>query len=384
MRVGTISLNINAPDFNYGAMLHSWAFQQYLKQQSNVEYTEIIDYTMPILEGQNLKYPIKEAITGLHLKSLIYHLKNRSMYQSRYRKFERFIKTNICKSGKKYTQATLNVAKLDYDCIICESDVIWAPGFSGGHFDRSFFLALDSMKGMRRIAYAPSMSNGNLNAEQEKELRELLQYPEYISCRESYEKEILEKYTNKPVSHVLDPVLLLDADSYKGICAPKLLKEKYLLLYLPVDDNENLRTYAQRYAKQHSLKILEISTKLKSYEDDQRKCIGDAGIEEFLSAIKCADVVFTNSFHAICFSILFNIEFYAFSRAYAGKVEDICKTFDLENRFFADDNFIEQKPINYMKVNEKYNRLKQQSMEWLEKAMCVWGGKKTKAHSLQV
>ena len=45
----------------------------------------------------------------------------------------------------KYVQSKLETAKLNYDCVICESDVIWSPGFSGGHFDKSFFLALESM-----------------------------------------------------------------------------------------------------------------------------------------------------------------------------------------------------------------------------------------------
>ncbi|MBU5478969.1 polysaccharide pyruvyl transferase family protein [Eubacterium sp. MSJ-13] len=163
MRIGTISLNINAPDFNYGAMLHSWAFQKYLKNLDYVEYTEIIDYTMPILEGQDLKYPFRQALLGKHLRSLIYYLKNYSIYKRRFNKFEKFIKANICKSQNKYTQATLNEAKLNYDCVICESDVIWSPGFSGGHFDKSFFLALDSMQNMKKIAYAPSMANGEMN-----------------------------------------------------------------------------------------------------------------------------------------------------------------------------------------------------------------------------
>ena len=51
MKVGTLSLNINTDDLNYGAMLHSWAFQQVLKQQECVQSTEIIDYTTKILEG---------------------------------------------------------------------------------------------------------------------------------------------------------------------------------------------------------------------------------------------------------------------------------------------------------------------------------------------
>lgn len=369
MRIGTISLNINAPDFNYGAMLHSWAFQQYLKKLDCVEYTEIIDYTMPTLEGQDLKHPIWNAFCGLHFRSLIYQIKNHQMYQKRFRKFEKFIKQNICKSEIKYVQSSLDEAVLDYDCVICESDVIWSPGFCGGHFDKSFFLASKSMQNMKKIAYAPSMANGNLNKEQEKEIRELLKYPDMISCRESYEKYILERYTTKPVEHVLDPVMLLNKEDYLEICAEKILAEKYLLLYLPVDDNIKLRKYAERYAKEKGLKILEISTKLISYEKSGIKCIGDAGIEEFLSAINYADVVFTNSFHAICFSILFNVQFYAFSRAYAGKVEDICKIFGLENRFFIDDNFVEQKLIDFETVNMRYEEMKARSISWLENAI---------------
>ena len=108
---------------------------------------------------------------------------------------------------------------------------------------------------------------------------------------------------------------------------------------------------------------------MHDYENGNVKCIGDAGIEEFLSAINYADVVFTNSFHAICFSILFNVQFYAFSRAYAGKVKDICKVFGLENRFFVDDNFVEQKLIDYEEVNMRYEQLKEHSIHWLENAL---------------
>ena len=149
-----------------------------------------------------------------------------------------------------------------------------------------------------------------------------------------------------------------------------MVSERYLLLYLPVDDNVKLRNYAKKYASKNGLKILEISTKLKSYENDNIKCIGDAGIEEFLSAINYADVVFTNSFHAICFSIIFNVQFYAFSRAYAGKVEDICKVFGVERRFFADDNFVEQKVIDYEEINGRYKKLQEQSIHWIENAIC--------------
>lgn len=365
MRIGTISLNINAPDFNYGAVLHSWAFQQYLGKLNFVEYTEIIDYTMPKLEGQNLKYPVLTNLKQKHLRRALKYMRNHRLYDIRYKKFCEFISNNILKSDIKYTQKKLNNAKIDYDCVICESDVIWSPGFSGGHFDKSFFMALDSMSDLKRIAYAPSMANGDLNREQEDELKELLKYPQFISCRESYEKEILEKYTDKTITHVLDPVMLLEAGDYDVITADKMVKENYLLLYLPVDDNVELRKYANQYAKKKGLKVVEISTYLNSKNSENEICYGAAGIEEFLSLIKNAEIVFTNSFHAICFAIIFNIQFYAFSRAYAGKVKDICNVFELQERYFEDNIFRENEPIDYEKVNKIRDELAEKSKQWL-------------------
>ena len=76
-------------------------------------------------------------------------------------------------------------------------------------------------------------------------------------------------------------------------------------MYLPMDDNKELRDAAQRYANEKGLIVIEIDTQLK------RKGRGivnimNAGVEDFLTYIKHADVIFTNSFHAICFALLFH------------------------------------------------------------------------------
>lgn len=369
MKIGTISLNINAPDFNYGAVLHSWAFQQFLLSLDNVKYTEIIDYTMPSLEGQNLAKPLITALKKMRIKTMFRQIKTLGIYKERYKKFSNFEKKYMQISAKKYTQKTLEKESLDYQCIVCESDVIWAPGFSGGHFDKTFFLALDSMRKMNKVAYAPSMSDGELSSEQVKELEELLKYPDYISCRESYEKDILEKYTDKEITHVLDPVMLLNAKDYYLICDKPIIEDSYLLLYLPVDDNDKLRQYARKYAKKYGLKILEISTKQVTYYKEDEICLGAAGVEEFLSAIRYSNIVFTNSFHAICFSIIFNVQFYAFSRAYAGKVKDICKIFELENRYFSNDVFKECENIDFDNVNKIWETKRTDSKKWLIEAI---------------
>lgn len=370
MRIGTISLNINAPDFNYGAILHSWAFQQYLLKLPKVESTEIIDYTMPVLEEQDLQHPLLNSVLHFHPKTFIKLLPRIIKYHKRLKKFNEFINNHMQVSSVKYYQKTLDEAVLDYDTMICESDVIWSPGFCGGHFDKAFFLDLKSARSMNRIAYAPSMANGDLNDSQKNEITELLKCLNHISARETYEVEVLKAYTNKPVQHVLDPVLLLNADDYKEIIAERLVTEEYLLLYLPVDDNLELRHAAYAFANKNNLKVVEICTNLK-VTNKSITTYTSAGVEEFLSLIKYAKYVFTNSFHAICFSVLFNIQFYAFSRNFSGKVRDICQVFGLEDYYFEDDIFIERELIKYETVNKRLFELKMNSVEWLGKALGI-------------
>ena len=236
-------------------------------------------------------------------------------------------------SKEAYTQKTLNAAKLNYDTVICESDVIWSPGFCGGHFDRSFFLALDSMKAMRRVAYAPSMADGTLREGQEKELKSLLLHIDQISCRESYEKQILERLTDKKVTHVADPVLLLQEGDYAPILGEPLAEGRYHYV-----------------------------------------CYEAAGIEDFLSAVKYAECVFTNSFHAICFSVIFHRDFYAFSRAYAGKVKDICHTLGAYGRYVPDGEGICEEEVDYVRVDRKWKEFRERSQRWLKNALISPGG----------
>ena len=90
-----------------------------------------------------------------------------------------------------------------------------------------------------------------------------MRYVDFISCRENYEKDILKKYTDKPVTHVQDPVMLLSYVDYEPIIADRLSDRKYILLYLPVNNNNKLGHYAASYAKKHGLDIIEISTSNK-------------------------------------------------------------------------------------------------------------------------
>ena len=145
MKIGTISVNIHTPDYNYGAVLHSWAFQQYLKRLNDVECAEVIDYTTPYLEGYYPKFGFRTSLrsgniaeTGRLLLKPIRHI-------TRDIRFRKFVREHMDISEVRYTQKKLNDTELKYDVIVCESDVIWSPQLTEGKFDQAFFAALESL-----------------------------------------------------------------------------------------------------------------------------------------------------------------------------------------------------------------------------------------------
>lgn len=365
MFIGTLSLNINTHDLNYGAMLHSWAFQRFLIKYYNVN-AEVINYITPIYENKNLKYPFIDSLKEGKIKEFLIKLIKAKNHCIRYNKFQNFIISNFIVSKIKYNQKLLEKSKLSYDVIICESDVIWSADFFKGKYDKTFFCALNSMKNTRNIIYAASMANADLSKDNEKELKNLLKDLMYISCRESYAVKYIENLINRKVYHVLDPTLLLKEEDYIPIISRNLVSQKYLLLYMPVGNNSSIINSATEYAKKHNLKIIEISSSLRNIL--KHKVVANAGIEEFLSLIKNAEIIFSDSFHAVCFSIIFKKQFYAFSRRTGRKIEDICREFDLEERFIK-NKFIEGKDINYKEVYNILNKKRKESKKYLDMAL---------------
>lgn len=363
MRIGTISLNINTNDLNYGAMLHSWAFQKYLQKYEGI-ITEIIDYTTPQFYDMNLKYPMLDFIKRKDFRSSIISLARCFSHARRFDKFEKFKKEQLTISSVHYSQEMLSCEKLDYDVIVCESDVVWSPGFFGGEFDPTFFLALPSMSSARKIAYAVSMANGQFTKQQEDLFSILLKNLDAVSCRETYAAQYTQLFYEHNVPCVLDPTLLLSPQEYEPITVPRMIDEPYVLIYYPLGYDLRIIAAAKCYAKKRDLRIVELSR--YPWNGLEHRTITDAGIEEFLSLIKNSEAVFSNSFHGVCFSLIFQKEFYAFSRETGKKIEDICNRLDLSSRF-VQDVFIMHKPIDYLKVQETLHRLKQESIQWIEK-----------------
>ena len=392
MKIGIISINMYSKGQNFACPLHNYAFQQFLLKH-DIENT-IISYTPIYFNDFDLRHPAdyytrlcenfekqdrveKEPeewarITGLrHDWSELYEERER-----RYDKFQHFIDTHYIKTDRVYNCDLLEVEDPGFDCYICCTDVIWKKEPYWG-FDRGFFLASTAMENKWKISYAAS--RGVFFSENEADEQTFLHYVEdidAISVREASLKHYLEENIEKPVTQVLDPVLLHEKEFYDSIII-KPEVEHYIFLYYVMEKANDTAEKAVEYARAHNLKIVEITDrplkhgKLSEYSDIEVIYRYDMGIEEWLGYIKYADYIFTNSFHCCCFSILFEKQLFVGKRA-GDKVSNVLEMFGLMDRRFQASTDLIGHPlpdIDYSKVTPIMEQKRKESADFILSAI---------------
>ena len=368
MRTGILSINIYTGRLNYGAVLHSWFFQKLMLRRDDIDHCDIVDYT-PWERGDynpwthfRPRQPLKQP--GKFAKYLVIT----PGYVRRYGKFQRFFREHLSISDVRYTGGTLRTAKLPYDALFFESDVIWSPDYFGGQFNPVYFGALPNMRDIRKIVYSASMSDAKLKPEHLDQLDELLKSPDAISMRERYAAQIVRAHTDKPVADVIDPVLLAEPEDFDEITAPRLVREKYVLMYYPLRPSRYVTECARAYAGSRGLKLVEVSL----YPNRKLVCrtFTAAGIEEFVSLVRNAEAVFCSSLHGACLALLFHKELYAFARGGGErKYQDLCGKFGLESRFIEEGKYKEDAPIDWARIDALRQKYRQESLQWLDRAI---------------
>lgn len=369
MNIGIVGINIHTVDLNPGALLHAWAFQKYILRFNGVECADVIDYIPRHVKGRVGSDLFKQYLVSRDLKNTIKSFSYRKQYKNRYNKFSRFVATQLSVSRDKFDsyegwECLNNI----YQCLIVESDVVWAK--HNGEFDRVFFLAIPSMKNMIRIAYATDIGNLKITTQDEySEFVELLSNVEYISCRGVHSEIFLKQYTEKSVVALIDPTLLLNTSDYDLICSPRRRKSKYLYCYYIDYDKELIRA-AKKYAKKHGLQYIEATSRIT--KENLFKFDRDAyniGVEDFISEIRYAEAIMTNSFHACCVSIQYHKNLYAFPRRDESKVIDLLNQMQMQDRYICNYVIENESNIDYEQVDLILDTERNKSREWLSRVL---------------
>ena len=130
-----------------------------------------------------------------------------------------------------------------------------------------------------------------------------------------------------------------------------------------------MESYAETIAKKNNWKIVEISLRAGNASKGHRMYY-EAGVEEFLSLVKHAEYVVTNSFHGLMFSVQFKKQFAVFSRETGdSKIAEALELFGLEESLLTHNTEKVISVKDYDKVHSNIADAREQSLDFLKKAL---------------
>lgn len=351
--------------YNYGACLQAYALQQTIRKK--YPDCEIIDYQSDKFININhpfAKYPThwKEIIKNITRIPYWRQLKQRSTY------FDKFINKTLILSKRCATNESVKHIAEKYDCIICGSDQTWNLDPAIRYETPLYYLNFP--KKQRRVSYATSFGSWVTNFEsRSKELMPWIQQFDNLSMRESSGVELLR---NKGLAceWVLDPTLLLTKSEYDNIAQKRIIDEPYVLLFSWEGTKEAVEL-TKIAAKKFGCKAFFIVPPPRAmFCGLERKL--DVGPQEFLSLIKYAEFVVTDSFHGTVFSILYRKPFASVIKEKAdARRMSLMEQFGLANHLVnaATIDWDEIIQTDFDKVEAKIKLLENHSLQFLNNAI---------------
>ena len=232
----------------------------------------------------------------------------------------------------------------DYDGFVCGSDQVWNPVFWRQNADSKelYNYMLEFAPEVKRFAYAASIGVDVIPPLWRYLFSEKLKQFSFISVREESGGMIVKQLTGKNPSVVLDPTLLLSVDEWNEIRSDKASEVygNYILLYFLGDKDEEVREYIEHVSETYHLPIID-------FFNQKHKDAYCADPGEFIGLIANAKCVFTDSFHASVFSMLYQVPFAVYSRHHSkvknmnSRIDTLLNTFRLQERkSIFDDNVL--------------------------------------------
>lgn len=361
MKVGILTFHW-AYNRNFGASLQSFAC---------LKMVEKINRNVKIINYQKNR--------------LLIHQKIKFNLEGKY--FNEYNNKFLKLSKEIYSLEELKKLNNEFDIFIVGSDQVWRPIWKGENCinPNYFFDFVNDDK--KKIAYAASFGVDYWEGDEKltEEIKPLIKRFNHISVREESGIDICKNtFGIDNVVCVLDPTLMISREDYQPILDDwkdkSHLKKKYIA-HMLLDDTVELKKESQNiadylkadinYIKGKEIKILKKELKLFG-----RKLLKYNKVSQWLTYLKDAELVITDSFHCTVFSLIFHKKFVVVANPVRGiaRLETLLSKVGLEDRFFTDikdvmKSGILDKEIDYNEVDKKLETHRKYSMDFLKKAL---------------
>lgn len=238
------------------------------------------------------------------------------------------------------------------DCIyICGSDQIWSPFIYP--LVKENFLA--TVPKRNKIAYAPSFGVNRLPVSFKQSIEKYIRAFDYIAMREENAAKIVSEICGRQVQTVVDPVFLIPEKHWDEMAAQATdsVDVPYVFCYFLDEPDKKTKESIRKTAG--GKKLVYICYK-EYFADFENALFLDVDPCAFLSLLKNADIVITDSFHATAFSVIFEKNIKIFSRNQPkelhqdGRIRNLISRLGIPREIDCFDN--EEAVIDYGKVKE--------------------------------
>lgn len=283
MRIGILT---HPQGKNYGGILQCYALSEVLKS---------LGHEPIVIQRKTNRQPILRRIAH-HVLEVVRRIRGQHRREGTEKILpfvDSYLKRTVPVTNPRQMKNICNQYKLD--AVVVGSDQVWRRDFAI-NFGYEFFLDF-APKGVIKLSYAASfgLSNWQYTPEETLRIKSLLSEYVGISVREDEAVSLCKKQLGLDVEQMADPTLLLNPVDYDKISSHKLADGNYVFVYWLGEDNQ-IRETISEYEK-NGCKIIYIGLR----EQRQMPSVGD-----WISYVKYADKVITDSFHCCVFAILYH------------------------------------------------------------------------------
>lgn len=374
MKIGIMTFHAS---YNCGSMLQAFALQQTLIRKYGAD-VQIINYSN--WHQRNMYGLIDKRPNKMALKNNIDMFPYLRILQSSRKDYQNFLNNYFILTPKSYKWPSqlLGVEK-DFDLLIAGGDQVW--NVRCRDHDDAYYL--NFAKDIRKVSYSPSLGAQNVNkiAKDSNIYREYLADFEKISVRERNGQKWIKELTDKEVSIVADPTLLLTKDEWLEWLPVEDIKGDYIFNYAFYHDRPETNKAIQKISKRTGMPVYTID--FKSWAIYK---LSDYGIEKYehsgplamLALMKNAKLVLTQSFHGTLFSALFKRKFWSYHNPVIINKNDDRATYlmsqlGISERYVTIDDLPERADlmddIDFEPIEQKIIELRKKAFEYIDEFM---------------
>lgn len=371
MKIGIITHPLQ---YNYGGILQAYALQTVLENlghDANIirrsERWEVPKYKYMIYAVRLIK---KILLWPMGYRVVIFREEKHNQEFKQVTKntwtfVEKYIHSYFVKN---YFLAPPNV----FDGLIVGSDQVWREKYItkgyGVPMERMFFDYARNWN-IKRLSYAASFGTDEweFSIAQTKICSELAKKFDAISVREESGVSLCKRHLGVDAVCMLDPTLLLQKEDYNRLISKECLPRHGNTILSYILDNTLEKEIIVKKLKKDYDSCDCNSITIPKYKN----MVTLPSIEDWLSNFRDSKFIFTDSFHGMVFSIIFNVPFAVYVNKNRGssRFVSLLNLLGLKNRIIESEkeyDRIKNEEINWTEVNKRIDYLRNSSVEFLK------------------